>query len=315
LNLELLKKALEGDELSISKILTKIEYSTKDGMEYLKELSLRAGNAYTIGITGSPGAGKSTLISDLIEEYAKEDLKIGVIMIDPTSPFSKGSFMGNRIRMQDKTMLKNVFIRSIASRGFLGGVSAEAIMLMEAMDGLGFDRIIVETVGSGQTDTDIVSAVHSILVLVIPGSGDEIQALKAGIMEIGDFYVINKSDKIEAESLYNSIKFAIESEETNWRDGWKPGIIKISALKKYGIEELVQNIAQHEKFVRDHDLFLKRIHQRRYKIIELYLKRKINEILLDTIKENIDIVSKYENKGVDLMETIEQIYNSFKKKI
>jgi len=132
LNHELLKKALEGDELSISKILTNIEYFTKDGMEYLKELSLRAGNAYTIGITGSPGAGKSTLISDLIEEYVKNDLKIGVIMIDPSSPFSKGSFMGNRIRMQDKTMLKNVFIRSIASRGFLGGVSAEAIMLMEA---------------------------------------------------------------------------------------------------------------------------------------------------------------------------------------
>ncbi len=315
MNHELLKKALEGDELSISKILTKIEYSTKDGMEYLKELSLRAGNAYTIGITGSPGAGKSTLISDLIEEYAKNDLKIGVIMIDPTSPFSKGSFMGNRIRMQDKTMLKNVFIRSIASRGFLGGVSAEAIMLMEAMDGLGFDKIIIETVGSGQTDTDIVSVVHSVLVLVIPGSGDEIQALKAGIMEIGDFYVVNKSDKIEAESLYNSIKFAIESGETNWRDDWKPSIVKISALKKFGIHDLVQAITTHEKFIKEHNLFIKRIHQRRHKIIELYLKRKIDELLLNTIKENEDIISKYEEKGVELTEIIDQIYASFKKKI
>ncbi|MCI2415035.1 MAG: methylmalonyl Co-A mutase-associated GTPase MeaB [Candidatus Aramenus sp.] len=315
MNRELLKKAIEGDELSISRILTKIEYFSEEGMEYLEELSARAGRAYTIGITGSPGAGKSTLISTLIDHYTKEGLKVGVVMVDPSSPFSKGSFMGNRIRMQDKTMNKNVFIRSLASRGFLGGVSAEAIMLIEALDGLGFDRIILETVGSGQTDTDVVSVVHSILVLAIPGSGDEIQALKAGIMEIGDFYVVNKADKPEAEALYDSIKFAIESGETFWRDGWKPQVVKVSALKGMGIEELTKRLREHEEFVKSRGLFEKRVIERRHKLIELYLRRKLEAVLEETLKENRTVLSEYESKGINLNKAIREVYERFKQRI
>ncbi|MEM4025259.1 MAG: GTP-binding protein, partial [Metallosphaera sp.] len=190
-----------GDEIAISKVLTNIEYDTKNGLEYLSVLSKFSGKAHTIGITGIPGAGKSTLISALIENYVKAGHKVGVIMIDPSSPISMGSFMGNRIRMQEKSLMNNVFIRSIASRGHLGGFTSEAIMLTEALDGLGYDRIILETVGAGQTDTDVMSASHTLAVLVIPGAGDEIQAFKAGIMEIGDVYVINKADKPEAEAV------------------------------------------------------------------------------------------------------------------
>ncbi|MEM0374122.1 MAG: methylmalonyl Co-A mutase-associated GTPase MeaB, partial [Sulfolobales archaeon] len=192
---ELLSRALNGDIIAIGKILTHIENLTEYGVEFFKYLSKRAGNSHVIGITGLPGAGKSTLISRLIEEYVKEGYRVGVVLVEPSSPFSSGSFMGNRIRMQDKSILENVFIRSVASRGNLGGISAEALMLIEALDGLGYDKIIIETVGAGQTDTEVNDVTHTVIVVTVPGTGDEIQVMKAGIMEIGDIYVVNKADK------------------------------------------------------------------------------------------------------------------------
>ena len=302
----LLENAIKGDELSIARVLTRIEYMTNDGMKYLEELSKRAGNAHTIGITGIPGAGKSTLISSLIEEFSKRGKKIGVIMIDPSSPISMGSFMGNRIRMQDKTMMNNVFIRSIASRGHLGGVSSEAIMLIEAMDGLGFNPIIVETVGAGQTDTEVVSSVHTITVVNVPGTGDEIQALKAGIMEIGDIYVINKAEFPEADVLYDEIKFAIDS--GNW-DGWKPLVLKVSALKKIGIKELVDALETHEKYLKESGNFTKKIKERRKKMIELIIRRKIDEKISEIIsKEDLE-------NWTDLLAIIDKVYEDLKKSL
>ena len=304
---KLLENALKGDELSISRVLTRIEYMADEGMKYLEELSKKAGSAHTIGITGIPGAGKSTLISSLIEEFSKRgNKKIGVIMIDPSSPISMGSFMGNRIRMQDKTMMNNVFIRSIASRGHLGGVSSEAIMLIEAMDGLGFNPIIVETVGAGQTDTEVVSSVHTITVVNVPGTGDEIQALKAGIMEIGDIYVINKAEYPEADVLYDEIKFAIDS--GNW-NGWKPLVLKVSALKKIGIKELVDAIETHEKYLKESGKFGKKVNERRKKMIELIIRRKIDEKINEVInKEALD-------NWTDLLTIVNRIYDDVKKSL
>ncbi|BDC18985.1 methylmalonyl Co-A mutase-associated GTPase MeaB [Acidianus sp. HS-5] len=303
---KLLEKALKGEELSISRVLTRIEYMTDEGMKYLEELSKRAGNAHTIGITGIPGAGKSTLISSLIEEFSKRGRKIGVIMIDPSSPISMGSFMGNRIRMQDKTMMNNVFIRSIASRGHLGGVSSEAIMLIEAMDGLGFNPIIVETVGAGQTDTEVVSSVHTITVVNVPGTGDEIQALKAGIMEIGDIYIINKAEYPEAEVLYDEIKFAIDS--GNW-DGWKPLVLKVSALKKTGIRELVDALETHEKYLKENGNFDKKVNERRKKMVELIIRRKIDEKIQDVVNKD------FPDNWSDVLSIIDKVYNDVKKSL
>ncbi|AWR99673.1 methylmalonyl Co-A mutase-associated GTPase MeaB [Metallosphaera hakonensis] len=294
---DLLSKALQGDELSISKVLTNIEYNTNKGIRYLSELSKLSGRAHTIGITGIPGAGKSTLISDLIEAYASAGHKVGVIMIDPSSPLSMGSLMGNRIRMQDKSLLENVFIRSIASRGHLGGFSSEAIMLTEALDGLGYDKIIVETVGAGQTDTEVMSITHTVAVLVIPGTGDEIQALKAGIMEIGDIYVINKYDKPEADAVYDAVKFVIESGELSFRDEWKPRICKVSALKKTGIQELVNTFEEHVEFLRKKELFNTRIKRRRIKMIELLLRRRVNEVISKAMERDYNEVDELLSQG------------------
>ncbi|QIW24892.1 methylmalonyl Co-A mutase-associated GTPase MeaB [Sulfolobus sp. S-194] len=311
----LLEKALAGEELAISRLLTKIEYFTQEGLESLQELIKRSGKAHVIGITGSPGAGKSTLISELISEYVKRGHKVGVILIDPSSPFSMGSFMGNRIRMVGKEVSGNVFIRSIASRGNLGGISSEALMLIEALDGLGFDRIIVETVGAGQTDTDVVNGVHTIAVVSVPGTGDEIQALKAGIMEIGDVYIVNKADKIEAEMLYDAIRFALDTAEVNFRDGWVPKIIKTIAIKGLGIKELVDVFEEHLSFIKEKGLFEKRIRERRMKMIELMLRRKVDEVISLIVKENSDYISEQINEKHNLLNLINEVYNKVKEKL
>ncbi|AOL17809.1 GTPase [Sulfolobus sp. A20] len=281
---------MEGEELAISRLLTKIEYMTEEGISALDILSKNSGKAHVIGITGIPGAGKSTLINELIQEYVSRGSKVGVIVIDPSSPYSKGSFMGNRIRMQDKSLLKNVFIRSIASRGHLGGISAEALMLIEALDGLGFDVILVETVGAGQTDTEVSDVVHTLLVVTVPGTGDEIQALKAGIMEIGDIYVINKADKIDADLAYNAIKFAIDSAEISFRNNWRPLIVKTTAIKHEGISKLVDSIEEHKRFIMQNDIFNKRVMRRKAKIVELVVRRKLSELVDKIVSENFDII-------------------------
>ncbi|BFI76385.1 methylmalonyl Co-A mutase-associated GTPase MeaB [Sulfurisphaera ohwakuensis] len=311
----LLEKALAGEELAISRLLTKIEYFTQEGLESLQELIKRSGKAHVIGITGSPGAGKSTLISELISEYVRRGHRVGVILIDPSSPFSMGSFMGNRIRMVGKEVSGNVFIRSIASRGNLGGISSEALMLIEALDGLGFDRIIVETVGAGQTDTDVVYGVHTIAVVSVPGTGDEIQALKAGIMEIGDVYIVNKADKVEAEMLYDAIRFALDTAEVNFRDGWTPKIIKTIAIKGVGIKELVDVFEEHLSFIKERGLFEKRIRERRMKMIELMLRRKVDEVITMIVKENSDYISEQINEKHNLLNLINEVYNKVKEKL
>jgi len=308
----LLEKALAGEELAISRLLTKIEYFTPEGLESLQELIKRSGKAHVIGITGSPGAGKSTLISELISEYVKRGHKVGVVLIDPSSPFSMGSFMGNRIRMVGKDVQQNVFIRSIASRGNLGGISAEALMLIEALDGLGFDRIIVETVGAGQTDTDVVSGVHTIGVVSVPGTGDEIQALKAGIMEIGDVYIINKADKPEAEMLYEAIRFALSSAEINFRDGWTPKIVKTIAIKNVGIKELVDTFEEHLNYTKSQGLFDKRIRDRRVKMIELLLRKRVEDVISKIVQENSNYISKEINEKHNLLKLIDEMYNNVK---
>ncbi|WP_338603827.1 methylmalonyl Co-A mutase-associated GTPase MeaB [Sulfolobus tengchongensis] len=308
LNSNILEKALSGNELAIAKLLTKIEYMTEEGIIALDALMKRSGNAHVIGITGIPGSGKSTLIGGIIQEYVSRGHRVGVIVIDPSSPYTMGSFMGNRLRFQDKTLLKNVFIRSIASRGYLGGVSAEAIMLTEALDGLGYDRIIIETVGAGQTDTEIEKIVHTVLVLVIPGAGDDIQALKAGIMEIGDIYVLNKYDRPEAELTYNILKSIInDNTESAYEDKWKPTIVKTIAIKSEGIPELVDKIEEHRNYLVQKDLFKKRILDRRAKIVELIVRRKLEELVTNVIKDKYDLIT-----SENIPESIKKVMDTIK---
>jgi LAO/AO transport system kinase len=309
---ELLFRALNGDQLAISRLLTKIETMSDDGLEVLSELMRRGGKSHVIGVTGIPGSGKSTLISELINEYSKRGHKVGVILVDPSSPYSQGSFMGNRIRMQDKSLLDNVFIRSLGSRGHLGGLSAEAIMLIEALDGLGFDKILVESVGAGQIDTDIVECVHTTLVLTVPNTGDEIQALKAGIMEIGDIYIVNKADKPEADATYNFIRNSLELGEYYWKNNWKPRLIKISAIKGEGISELISLIEEHFEYILKNNEFNVKIKNRRKKMLELILRKKLFNKISDIINLNYDLLENYAENKINILNILNIIMQKIK---
>lgn len=225
-NFELLERALSGDKRSIGKLLTLIESPDSKNIQITHELMKRGGKAQIIGITGVPGAGKSSLISRIISEFRKKGYKVAVIAIDPTSPFTSGAFLGDRVRMQKHATDPYVFIRSLASRGLKGGLSLATLLTLETFDALGYDKIIVETVGAGQVDVDIFFAAMSIVVVTLPAAGDEIQALKAGLMEIGDIYVVNKADKLDAEEAIQQLKFALESGELEKKTGWFQGSLK-----------------------------------------------------------------------------------------
>ncbi len=299
---ELYEEALKGDLRALSKLITFVEFPGESDPEIyshiMRDLMRRSGKAHVIGVTGSPGVGKSTLISRLISFYRKNNEKVAVITVDPSSPFSKGSFMGNRVRMQQHSQDPGVFIRSTATRGVYGGLGASVPLLIEAFDGLGFERIIIESVGVGQIDVDISKVSHTLINVFIPGAGDDIQALKAGIMEIGDVFVVNKADKPEAEVTYKQLFEILNLEGVESRSGWRPVIYKVSAILGQGLEDLVSGIEMHRKYLIDTGRFKEIIDQRRIyslKVISKYLLDKyFDEFFNKNSKEIIDFVIRGE---------------------
>ncbi|MEM4971231.1 MAG: methylmalonyl Co-A mutase-associated GTPase MeaB, partial [Sulfolobales archaeon] len=296
----LLEKALEGDLRAISRLISIVEFPAEvdpDVIEIImRELMKRGGRAHVIGVTGAPGVGKSTLISKLIASYRKKLYRVAVIGIDPSSPFTLGSFMGNRIRMQIHSSDPGVFIRSMATRGVRGGLSASTVLVLEALDGLGFDKIIVESVGAGQTDVDIINISHTVLNLVMPGAGDEIQALKAGLMEIGDIYVVNKADKPEAEITLKQVIDVLNYEGFVRSSGWRPRAVKVSAVMGTGIDDLVALIEEHVEYLRKSGYFQEVVRKRRIYgssiVIKHIIESRVEEIFNSADKHIIEMLSR-----------------------
>lgn len=231
----LISDILKGNERAIGRVISLIENQEKEGFQILKELYKKGGKARVVGFTGPPGAGKSTIIQGLTFYLLKEGYKVGIVAVDPTSPFSGGALLGDRIRMQKLFTNPKVFIRSMATRGSIGGLAPMTMDVVDILDIAGYDWILVETIGVGQDEVDVAMAVEEVVVVLVPGLGDEIQGLKAGIMEIGDLFVLNKADREGAELAFTELKNLLEMDS---KKGKIPKIIKTNALSMEGIEEL-----------------------------------------------------------------------------
>ena len=261
MTMSIAKRILEGDVRAASRLMRDIDDRIPTAMETLKDLYPKTGRAYIIGITGPPGSGKSTLVDKMVDIFRKEGKTVGIVAVDPTSPFTGGAILGDRIRMQRHATDEGVFIRSLATRGCLGGLSRSTQDIINVMDAMGKDIILVETVGVGQDEVEIVNTAHTSVVVFVPGLGDDIQAIKAGIIEIGDLFVINKSDREGAEKMERDLRMVLEMGKKK-EDGWQPPIFKTEAIFGKGILELVYGIYRHKQALEQSKVLEKKLRER-----------------------------------------------------
>lgn len=246
-NNDFLDRLFAGDPRSVARAITRVERGSTDAADLMKAVFPRTGNATIIGITGSPGAGKSSLVDKLALYYKERGDRVGIVCIDPSSPFSGGAILGDRIRMAALGLHKNVFIRSMATRGNLGGLSRATVDAVSILDAAGYNRVIVETVGVGQDEVEVVKTADVTVVVLVPGMGDDIQAIKAGIMEIGDVFVINKADREGVLRTQKELEALLSLAHRS--DMWNPPIVKTVATESKGIEDLAEAIKSYEAYV------------------------------------------------------------------
>ncbi len=268
MSVELVEKMLTGDQRALARLVSAVERQSTEVPEIMQHVTPLLGHAYCVGITGPPGAGKSTITDRLIEHARQQGETVGIIAVDPTSPFSGGAILGDRIRMQQHYLDAGVFIRSMASRGHHGGLSRAAKGVIKLLDAFGKDLIIVETVGVGQTELDIVATADTTILILVPESGDAIQTIKAGIMEIADLFVINKADRDGAERLQRDLQMMLHVRHTS--DGWCPPVLNTQAHQDIGITELYEAITTHRrKLSETGQLTVRRRQNRRQELLDL----------------------------------------------
>lgn len=249
--MELVERVLAGERLALARLLTQVENNTPTGREALERLFPLTGKAHLVGITGAPGTGKSSLANRLALGMRKEGAaKVGVVAVDPTSPFSGGALLGDRLRMKDVAGDAGVFIRSMAARGTLGGLARATAGVVQVLDAAGYDPVLIETVGAGQSEVDIVRLAHTVLVVDAPGLGDDIQAIKAGILEIADVLVVNKADQPGVENTLRALQAMLDIGEQRYEQlGWKPPLLRASAVTGEGIAEILAAIQAHGAYL------------------------------------------------------------------
>lgn len=304
--MHLYERILNKDKRAVARLITLIENQTKEAREELKYIYKNTGNAKIIGITGPPGAGKSSLVNELVKTIRKEGKTVGVIAVDPTSPFSGGAILGDRIRMNEISLDPGVYIRSMGSRGSLGGIAKAAFDAVKVLDAYGMDYIIIETVGVGQSEVDIVKLADTVVLVLVPGLGDDVQAIKAGIMEIADIFAINKADKEGADRLIIEIQMMLDigMKESSWR----PPVLKTVALSGMGVPELFEEVKKHLEFQKNNGLLeakrMLRIKEEFYN----HLKDMVAKVILEKKSQKIkELLKDIEQKKLDPYSAVEII--------
>ena len=276
-----------GDPRALARAITSVENREPESVEILKALFPLSGKARVIGLTGAPGAGKSTLVDHLARHYRQQQRTVGIIAVDPTSPFTGGAILGDRIRMQAHYSDRGIYIRSMATRGSLGGLAGTTADVATVLDASGRDLVLIETVGVGQDEVDIVRLADITVVILVPGMGDDVQTIKAGIMEIADIFVINKSDREGAERVEREIR-ALQSLAIR-KDRWTPPIVKTIASEGQGIEELATAIASYEAYLQKENLGLERkVRNWRERLVEMLRERLLSRVREQLGQDKLD---------------------------
>ncbi len=308
--MQIIKDLLDGDRKALARAISMIDNEDPQSKEILKEIFPYTGKAFIVGITGPPGSGKSSLIDRLIHLIRKEDLKIGVIAVDPTSPFTGGSILGDRIRMHEHVSDKNVFIRSMSTRGSFGGISNATRGVVHLLDAFGKDIVIIETVGVGQSEVDIAQNADTTILVLTPLSGDSVQILKAGIMEIPDIVVINKADLPGAGISQADINIMLDFKN---KRTWRPPVIQTITFNDVGTQKLWEEIKKHRSFLEKEDLITKLRAERYQNDVLLLMEKIIKDRIWYTVRETAvfeKMIQKINNKEMDPLSAAQEILNS-----
>ncbi len=306
----LINSLLSGDRRALARLITRIENDRPEARSALAALYPRAGRAHIVGVTGAPGTGKSTLVNEVARAYRQSNRTVAIVAVDPTSPFTGGAILGDRIRMRDLSGDPGVFIRSMATRGSLGGLARATADVATVLDAAGFDVVLIETVGAGQAEVDIAQLAHTVLVVEAPGLGDDVQAIKAGILEIADVLVVNKADQPGTEAAVRALRGMLSLANSGHESGREAPICETVATEGRGVPELVAEVDSHRKYLEASGRLVERTRARIRRLIETILHEELYARFVskngsnDKIDEAIDAVI---NRNSDPYTVVEEI--------